>query len=629
MKKIIILLFISLCALLCYAETPKWLWASKAGGTNDFDIGYDIVTDNNGNNYITGCFYGTAYFDSFSITSSGWDDIFVAKMDANGKWLWVKKAGGPSQDRGIGIDIDNEGNIVIVGYFFETAYFDSFSITSSGSSDTFVAKIDANGNWLWVNRAGGSFHDKINAIITDDANNSYVTGFFSETAIFGSTSLTSSGGWDIFVAKIDPNGDWLWATKAGSSDHEEGYGITIDASANCFVTGFFQDTINFNSYSLVSSGGTDIFVAKIDSDGIWQWASKAGGFDSDRGKSINIDNDGNTYVTGIFSETAIFGTTSLICSGDYDIFVAKIDTNGNWQWASKAGGSDVDYVNSIIVDNLCNSYIVGYFNLSATFDSHTLISNGEKEIFIAKIDSDGNWFWAVNVGGSQNDNGMSLSFDVEQNVYLTGFFEDVVHFGSHNITSNGDYDIFVAKLEKDFVAKFSCNKNFGNSSLEVNFIDESQIAPNGWNWDFQNDGIIDSNDQNPSFTYNQSGTYDVKLIVERNTILDTLIKENYIVVQESELQAPQNAIISKSGSDIILNWDLVTNADYYLIYSANQPDGDFIFLSYTSDLTFTHTNTLIETDKLFYIIIGFDGTMSDLATYIQNNHRRSFKADVK
>ena len=362
----------------------NWLWATKAGGSGD-DESSGIAIDDNGNSYMTGTFVGTANFGSYSLTSFGYKDIFIAKMDTTGNWLWATKAGGSYWDQGYGIAIDDNGNSYVTGRFHYTATFGSYSLTSSGENDIFVAKMDANGNWLWATKAGGSSYDYGHSIAIDDNGNSYVTGEFVGTATFGSYSLTSSGINDIFVAKMDATGNWLWATKAGGSGNDYGYDIAIDDNGNSYVTGQFWSNATFGSYSLVTSGYYDIFVAKMDTTGNWLWATKAGGSSADYGHSIAIDDNGNSYVTGEFVGTATFGSYVIYSSGNLDIFVAKMDANGNWLWATKAGGSNFDQGYGIAIDDYTNSYVTGYFGGTATFGSYSLTSSGSYDIFVAML----------------------------------------------------------------------------------------------------------------------------------------------------------------------------------------------------------------------------------------------------
>ncbi|MCK9610270.1 MAG: SBBP repeat-containing protein [Candidatus Cloacimonas sp.] len=449
MKKTFLLFILALCSVALFAQNEDWLWAKQAGGISG-DKGYSIAVDAYGNSYITGYFRESATFGTTTLTSSSdyGSDIFVAKMDINGNWLWAKQAGGKDYDDGYSIAVDANGNIYITGYFRESATFGTTTLTSSGYyEDIFVAKLDINGNWLWAKQAGGTSHDDGYSIAVDAYGNSYVTGYFkSSSCSFGTITLNSSGYEDIFVAKMDSNGNWMWAKQAGGTDYDFGYGIAVDSNGNSYITGGFEESATFGTTILTSSGGSDIYVAKLDSNGNWLWAKKAGGTSDDGGYSIAVNDNGNSYVTGYFSESATFGTTTLTSSGDLDIFVAKLDSNGNWLWAKQAGGTGWDEGYSIAVDDNGNSYVTGYFRDIATFGTTTLTSYGFSDIFVAKLDSNGNWLWAKQVGGTSYDFGSGIVVDANGNSYVTGYFEESATFGTTTLTSSGYYDIFVAKL---------------------------------------------------------------------------------------------------------------------------------------------------------------------------------------
>ena len=466
MKRIFIFLIVLIITTYTFAQTPAWQWATQAGGSSD-DIGYGITIDEAGNNYVIGLFRYIATFGPYSLTSSGWSDIFVSKMDANGNWLWATQAGGSSDDIGYGIAIDEAGNNYVTGSFKETATFGPYSLTSSGDIDIFVAKMDENGNWLWATQAGGYDLDRGNGIIIDDIGNCYVTGLFRNTATFGSYTLTSSETIDIFVAKMDMNGNWLWATQAGSSDLDVGEAITIDNAGNCYVTGYFGETATFGSHTLTSSEDSDIFVAKMDENGNWQWATQAGGSDWDVGNGIAIDDIGNCFVTGEFKETATFGPYSLISSGNYDIFVAKMDANGNWQWVTQAGGSDWDRSDGIAIDDIGNCFVTGSFYNTATFGSYSLTSSGSNDIFVAKMDENGNWLWVTQAGGSDWEKGLEITTDEMGNTFVTGYYLGTATFGYYSLTSYGYSDIFVAKILENFPPNPPTDPSPPNTSTNV------------------------------------------------------------------------------------------------------------------------------------------------------------------
>ena len=449
MKKTFLFFILALCSVALFAQNEDWLWAKQAGGISE-DNGNSIAVDANGNSYITGEFRDSATFGITTMTSSGENDIFVAKLDINGNWLWVNQAGGISGSYGSSIAVDDNGNSYVTGGFSGSATFGTTTLTSSGDGDIFVAKMDSNGNWLWAKKAGGISGGYGSSIAVDANGNSYIIGSFWSIATFGNTTLTSSGGYytDIYVAKLDSKGNWLWANKAGGLNWDYGYSIAVDANGNSYVTGCHLSSATFGTITLTSSGGYDIFIAKLDSSGNWLWAKKAGGTSDDYSRSITVDDNGNSYVTGDFRSSATFGTTILNTSGYNDIFVAKLDINGNWLWAKKAGGTSYDYGCCIAVDDNGNSYVTGVFEGSATFGTTTLTSSGNEDIFVAKMDSNGNWLWAKKAGGQSNDGGRSITVDDNGNSYVTGYFEESTTFGITTLTSSGDYEIFVAKIRR-------------------------------------------------------------------------------------------------------------------------------------------------------------------------------------
>ncbi|MCK9611159.1 MAG: SBBP repeat-containing protein [Candidatus Cloacimonas sp.] len=452
MKKSFLLFILALCSIALFAQNEDWLWAKQAGGTSN-DYGRSIAVDDNGNSYVTGDFAESATFGTTTLTSSGYDDIYVAKMDSNGNWLWAKQAGGTNYDYGYGIAVDAYGNSYVTGYFKSSSCsFGTITLINNNSEfiDIFAAKLDSNGNWLWAKQAGGIYMDYGYSIAVDINGNSYITGSFEDSANFGTTTLDSSSKYysDIFVAKLDSNGNWLWAKQAGGTDDDGGSSIAVDANGNSYVTGVFAESATFGTTTLTSSDGYDIFVAKLDSNGNWLWAKRAGGIYEDSGYSIAVDDNGNSYITGFFNISATFGTTTLTSSGYYDIFVAKLDSSGNWLWAKQAGGTIWDTGYSIAIDDNGNSYITGVFAESATFCTTTLTSSGDYDIFVAKLDSSGNWLWAKQAGGTSTDRGYSIAVDVNGNSYVTGYFEESATFGATTITSINDdgREIFVAKL---------------------------------------------------------------------------------------------------------------------------------------------------------------------------------------
>ena len=446
MKQIFLLLVLLIIVASLSAQTEEWVWAQHAGGTAT-DHSQAIAIDADGNSYITGTFTGTASFGSINITSNGvTNDIFVAKLDVNGNWLWAKRAGGSNSDEGCAIATDSAGNCYVTGSFQNSADFGNSALISSGGYDVFIAKLDTNGNWLWAKQAGGTAWDRAYAISADSTGNCYVTGSFKGTVQFGSTTFSSnSTSYDLFVTKLDTNGNWLWAIGTGGTSDEFGYGIDIDSVGNSYVTGWFGGTAIFGGYNLSTNGRSDIFIVKLSANGeSWNWAKKAGGTTYDEGHSIASDTAGNTYVTGYFQGMVQFGNIDLSADTNGDIVIAKLNANGDWLWAKRAGGTGKDEGNSIAIDADGNCYVTGNFRYAADFGPFNLDCN--QDIFVTKLNSDGGWIWAKQSSGTSYVYGEGIANDGAGNCYVTGSFLDTAIFGSHSIDSNGGNDIFAAKL---------------------------------------------------------------------------------------------------------------------------------------------------------------------------------------
>jgi hypothetical protein len=367
---------------------PVWARSLQASSSAH---GYSVAVAPGDSIYVSLRFRGTLTFGSTQFQSSNDSSIAVAKYDSSGNPIWIRQIGGAGGSAyGRSVTTDQQGNLIVSGYFFQTINLGAATLTSAGGEDVFCAKYDPQGNFLWARKAGGLGFDFAEAVVADSAGNIIVTGAFSGSANFGGIPLTSSGARDIFLAKYDSDGAIQWARRAGSSllsdpwRGETGRGIAVDQNDNIFVTGVFEDIATFGTVNLTSAGYEDSFLAKYNPDGTVLWARRAGGTGSDTGIAVAVDGSGNSYVTGSFEGVASFGTTNLTSLGLKDIFIAKYDPDGQLIWAKRAGLNFDEQGNAIAVDAMGNVFVAGYFFDTATFES-TILSGGREEIFVAKL----------------------------------------------------------------------------------------------------------------------------------------------------------------------------------------------------------------------------------------------------
>ena len=262
------------------------------------------------------------------------------------------------------------------------------------------------------------------SVTTDGLGNSYVTGYFNDTAFFDSFMLPNTGTPDIFIVKYDSSGNVLWAKGAGGTGGGDyGFGVSSDNFGNIFLTGWATSPIIvFNADTIVNAGVYNLFLVKYDSTGNVIWAKGAGGSGHDMSFSVSSDGMGNAYITGTFdSPSIIFGNDTLINMGVYNLFLTKYDSSGNVMWAERAGGTSNDRGLFVAADSLQNVYVSGRFGSpSITFGSYSLTNAGGIDAFLLKYNSSGIVQWAKGAGGSGNENGWGVSLDKFGKVYLVG-----------------------------------------------------------------------------------------------------------------------------------------------------------------------------------------------------------------
>ncbi|MBK7763954.1 MAG: SBBP repeat-containing protein [Bacteroidetes bacterium] len=469
------LFFLIFYSNILFAQSPNLQWAKRAGSFAD-DQGEAVFVDTLGNVFATGSFQGTVDFDPgpsvFNLISTGDKDIFITKLDPSGNFIWAKKMGGSSTDIGQSIQVDQSGNILVTGVFMLTADFDPgsavFNLVASNNADVFILKLDALGNFVWAKKIGGSQYDDAKSICTDLSMNIYVTGNFQGTVDMdpnaGTFNLVSTGTPSVFILKLNSAGIFVWAKLLGGANaNTTAISMKIDASGNVYSFGRYSGMGDFDpgatTYTLNSSSPSN-YIAKLNSAGNFVWAKSMGS--SFYGAAFSLDLFGNFCITGSFSQTADFDPGAaqylLTATGNTDIFILKLNALGDFIWAKKIGNTLSDFGANIVTDSNGDIYLTGEYESTVDFNPgagvYNLTSVGYNDMFIEKIDSLGNFIWAISIGNTlfAYDHLYDLTVDNFGNIYSTGVFSSTVDFdpnaGISNLTSLGNYDIFIQKMSQ-------------------------------------------------------------------------------------------------------------------------------------------------------------------------------------
>jgi len=367
------------------------LW-SKHATSSGHVISPSIAQDSSGNIFVTGTFSDSATIFGEAVVSTGSYDIYLAKLNTDGTLLWVKKYGGTHSEESSSIYIDAQNKIYITGAF-NSATVDSnlfgTIFRSHGYRDAFVAKLDNNGNGIWTKIAYSDNDDKILDLSVDTSGNVYVTGFFSTTADIFGISFTAGGpdGWyDAFIAKLDSNGNGLWAKQGGSDENkrDQGDSIDVDTDGYIYVTGRFQESANLFGEAVIGESREDVYIAKMHNDGTVIWLKHLSDNSAIYSEDIIVRGD-TIYTIGSFYGDVSVDTKSITTHGGYDMYIATLDTSdGNITSLEAQGNSTWDYGEAIGANDSGDVCTTGKFKETLKLYNTDLISYGCYDIFVAQ-----------------------------------------------------------------------------------------------------------------------------------------------------------------------------------------------------------------------------------------------------
>lgn len=471
MKTLLLSLSSLLAANFASAQTPTFQWAKQLGA-DGYVYGKSIARDAFGDIVTAGDFNGTADFDAAATTfplnatnGSG----FVTRYNPAGNFMWAKQIGNSITNVKV-VKLDAAGYIYVAGAFKGQADMDpgagTVNLTSSGDYDAFIVKLDPSGNFMWAKQMGAANLDDVRGMDIDANGNVYTTGLFTNTvdldpgpAMF---NLSTNGGYDTYVLKLDGNGTFVWAKGIHGTFIELPRALTVDASGNVHVTGVVFGTIDFDpgpGVDTLTTNGDKSFVLKLSNTGNYLWAKIFGG-PSGGGCAFDVavDAAGNVYTTGDFSGTADFdpnaGISNITAASAADVFISKLNAAGNFVWAKSIAQSFTFGGGNIDLDDLGNIYVTGQFTAITDFDpgagTYTMAPNNSTAGFVLKLNSAANFQWAIRTGDPGAAAAVSTVVDGQGTLYIMGGFSAASDF-DHTIAANvltpfGPMDTFILKL---------------------------------------------------------------------------------------------------------------------------------------------------------------------------------------
>jgi hypothetical protein len=416
------------------ADYPPHFWSYYYGDTHE-QVSQSVAVDGGGNIIITGFFQSTVDFGGGPLVSVGSSDVFLVKFDSNGGLIWDMRMGNSENNQSTMVLVDSQGNILLPGL-----REDGFQ------SNVYLTKFNPDGAHIWSRSFPGQYFPPCRNAAVDQNDNIFIADYFLGNPDFGGGPLANAGGHDIYVAKFDSSGQHLWSQPFGDSESQYVQHITADDDGNVIIVGSFQGTVNFGGGVLMSAGQTDIYIAKLDTDGNHIWSQRFGDSNKQNAIYAHTDNSGSIFVTGWSLGTVDFGSGPLPYGGMYDTYLAKFDSGGNHLWSYGFGDSINQTGYCIAVES--NGIVIfgGSFGGTVDFGGGPLVGTADR-MFLAKYDPDGSHIWSQCYGDSgewQWPNSMTTdSFD---NLIVTGMFQGVLDFGENHLSSIESSDAFLVKF---------------------------------------------------------------------------------------------------------------------------------------------------------------------------------------
>lgn len=449
--------------------------------------------------------------------SFGDEDYWIIKTDASGNKLWERAFGGDTSDLLRVIKQTSDGGFILGGTSTSNAnVLGGKSQNSNGREDLWVIRLDAAGNKLWDKTFGGSGEDDLQAVL-ETSDGGFLLGAFSASGISLDKSQDSKGLHDYWVIKLDALGNKLWDKTFGGDGVDALTSMALDGNGGYVLTGYSRSGINGDK-TQASRGEEDIWVVKIDVNGVKVWDKAFGGNLTDMAFTINTVTNG--YILGGVSYSGQSGDKSAPSLGGFDSWVVRIDTAGNKLWDRTYGGLGTELVSSIF-ETKEGDLVIGNVSDSPSNEIKSENSFGDFDYWIIKTDASGEIKWERTVGGDREE-WEGIFIPLADNSFIIGGHSSSSQSGLKSSEPKGAADFWIVKLSSEGCTDPQVNFTVaaGTAGSPSDFTDSSQNLSSDaiYEWDIDNDGIVDYTTKgNISHTYQLAGTYTAKLTIRQGT----------------------------------------------------------------------------------------------------------------
>ncbi|MCC2670758.1 MAG: hypothetical protein K0Q72_3229 [Armatimonadetes bacterium] len=308
-----------------YDAFGKLLWLRTAGGEK-YDYGHGVGVDGAGSCYVTGAIVGDASFGDTRVENPVGSHLFVVKYTGSGDLAWVRESRGASAN-GQAIAVDHAGNSWATGSTSGDAEIEGLTL-KAGARDLYVVKLDSNGKPLWATGTGNNFDGLGTGIALDAQGNAYVGGMFKATGLLAGAELRSAGDHDMFTTMLDREGKPEWVRQGGGPGTDYCLSIAASPSGGCFAAGEIMNATMFDGQTVTSAGGRDLYLAHYDRSGKPVWFKQGGTEGDDLCYCITLDRRGSAYLSGAFNGTTRHGEHAITAVGGNDVFLTKVRLGG-------------------------------------------------------------------------------------------------------------------------------------------------------------------------------------------------------------------------------------------------------------------------------------------------------------